>query len=366
MLLLVGTYTRDTGSEGIYGFDYNPERASLEPISVNAGIDNPSYIVKHPSLDVVYVVNEVRDFCLDGESLYTGDAQSGAVSAFSVNSKGRLSLISQVPSLGSDPCHLEINTRGTLLLVSNYSSGTLASYPINAAGELLDFVSFVQHTGKSVDPMRQKGPHVHSMNLGKGDEYVYVADLGLDQLIRYPVDYSGQLDTGHRRTTKLRTGAGPRHFCFDSSYEYCYVINELDNTIVSYVVDGDGLLTEFATFSTLPEGYDDASDAGEIQLSADGNYLYGSNRGHDSLVVFEVMGDGQLNLVQHIEAGGKHPRHFSITPDGARLIVANRDSNNLVVFARDMGTGRLSQTDEAVSVPAPVCVRFVVEAARSR
>jgi 6-phosphogluconolactonase len=349
MLVLIGTYTRNTDSEGIYGFDYDKETGGLTAVSDNAGIDNPSYITKHPLLDVVYVVNEIGDYCGD---------ESGAVSAYSLDSGGKLSLINQQPSLGVDPCHLTINTTGTLLLVSNYSSGTLTSFPISKTGHLMDYVSHIQHNGNSVDPIRQKGPHVHSMNLGKHDKFVYVADLGLDQLIRYPVEESGSLVMGEKITSNLQPGAGPRHFCFDSRYEYCYVINEMDNTIVSWSVDTDGILSEIATFSTLPEGYDGVSYCGEIRLSPDGKYLYGSNRGHDSLVVFKVTGDGNLDSVQHIASGGKHPRHFSITPDGARLIVANRDSNNLVIFNRDTVTGRLSPTGETVSVPAPVCVTF--------
>jgi 6-phosphogluconolactonase len=349
MLVLIGTYTRDTDSEGIYGFDHDKETGGLNAVSVNPGIDNPSYIIKHPLLDVVYVVNEIGDYCGD---------EGGAVSAYSLDSGGKLSLISQLPSLGVDPCHLTINITATLLLVSNYSSGTLASFPISKTGRLMNYVSHIQHHGNSVDPIRQKAPHVHSMNLGKNDKFVYVADLGLDSLIRYPVEESGRLITGEEITSKLQPGAGPRHFCFDSRYEFCYVINELDNSVVSYAVDADGLFTEIATFSTLPEGYDGISYCGEIRLSPDGKYLYGSNRGHDSLVVFEVKGDGNLDAVQHLTSGGKHPRHFSITPDGARLIVANRDSNNLVTFDRDITTGRLSPSGETVFVPAPVCVTF--------
>jgi 6-phosphogluconolactonase len=222
----------------------------------------------------------------------------------------------------------------------------------------MDFVSHIQHNGNSVDPIRQKTPHVHSMNLGKNDKFVYVADLGLDQLIRYAVEESGRLITGGEINLKLQAGAGPRHFCFDSNYKYCYVINELDNTIVSCAVDTDGLLTKIATFSTLPDGYDGISFCAEIRLSPDGRYLYGSNRGHDSLVVFEVKAPGNLYSVQHIESDGRHPRAFSITPDGARLIVANRDTNNLVTFDRDISTGRLSPSGETVFVPAPVCVTF--------
>jgi len=349
MLMLVGTYTRGTDSLGVYGFSDDASACSFVAQSVNEGIDNPSYLVKHPSLPIVYCVNEVRDF----------QGEGGAVSAFSLSPDGNLALINQVSSLGIDPCHLEIALKGRLLLVSNYSSGTLAAIPLGDAGELGEFNNFIQHTGHSVDPMRQKTAHVHSTKAGKNDGHVYVADLGLDQMLRYSLDSNGQVNVSSRKTTRMRPGAGPRHFCFDEDFNHCYVINELDNTIVSFAVDYEGALIELKTVSTLPDEYADASYCGEIQLSPDGQFLYGSNRGHDSLVVFEVAGEGQLELVQHIETGWKHPRHFKITPDGNHLVVANRDSNNLVVFRRDSTTGMLNQSGDELSVPAPVCILFV-------
>ncbi len=349
MLMLVGTYTRGTGSQGIYGFEYDRSCGQFSAISINDGIDNPSYLIKHPGLPVIYCVNEVRDFLGEG----------GALSAFNLSPEGHLKLINQVASPGSDPCHLEIAQQGRLLLVSNYSSGTLATITIGASGELEGFNNFIQHTGHSVDPMRQRSAHVHSIKTGSDDRYAYVADLGLDQILRYSLDSGGQINTVGRKTTRMRPGAGPRHFCFDAAFEHCFVINELDNTIVSFAVNNSGELIELTTHSTLPAGYDDASYGGEIQLSPDGRFIYGSNRGHDSLVVLEVTDGGLLKLVQHIESGGRHPRHFKITPDGSRLLVANRDSNNLVMFDRDETTGKLTRCGDGLCVPAPVCVLFV-------
>ena len=287
MLMLVGTYTRGTDSLGIYGFKFNSAAGSFSDGTVNEGIDNPSYLLKHPELPVIYCVNEVRDF----------EGEGGSISAFDLSVDGKLTLINQVPSLGSDPCHIEFAYGGRLLLVSNYTSGTLASIPLGDAGELGNFNNFIQHTGHSVDPMRQKTAHVHSTKSGKNSTYIYVADLGLDQILRYSLDGTGQVNASQRSATRVRPGAGPRHFCFDAEFKYCYVINELDNTIVSFAVNNDGLLVELATVGTLPVGYQDASYCGEIQLSADGRFLYGSNRGHDSLVVFKVLENGVLDWV---------------------------------------------------------------------
>ncbi|MFP6808842.1 MAG: lactonase family protein [Pseudomonadales bacterium] len=352
MLMLAGTYTRDTASKGIYSFKYDANRRALELLTTNADIENPSYLLKHPSLDIVYCVNEVRDFGGDKEG-------SGAVSAYSVSSTGVMEMISQVSSLGMDPCHLVLGPDASTLMVSNYSSGCLAAFPLNESGDIQQFSSFIQHRGKGVDPMRQKGSHVHSINFGRDGSSIYVADLGIDQIVRYPIDGLGQIDTNKRKNARLRSGAGPRHFCFDTAFEYCYVINELDNTVVTFGLDDGGALVELVTHSTLPDDCEEASYCAEILLSPDERYIYCSNRGDDSITVFEVGEEGQMRMVQNISSGGLHPRHFTITPDGEGLIVANRDSNNLVVFSRNVDSGTLVRTDNDVSVPAPVCVRFV-------
>jgi len=359
VVLLVGTYTRDTASEGIYAFNW--ASGTLTQSLCNTGIDNPSFVIKHPTRNVIYCVNEIRDD--DGEKRPAGRQSetggSGGASAYALGTGGALHLINRTSSLGLDPCHLESNDSGSLLLVSNYSSGSLAAFSLGPQGEIGDLCSFIQHSGKSVDPMRQKGPHVHSTKMGKKDAFVYVADLGLDQLIRYAISASGQIDVGARKNARLKSGAGPRHFCFDAAFESCYLINELDNTVVAFALDDRQLLVELATYSALPADYGDASYCAEIQLSRDGRFLYGANRGHDSIVVFKVLGNGELKLQQFIDSGGRHPRHFSMTPDGDHLIVANRDSDNLVVFQRDRETGLLTNTGIVASVPAPVCLLFV-------
>ncbi len=359
MVLLVGTYTRNTASEGIYAFKL--DSGALTQSLCHTGIDNPSFLIKHPTRSVIYCVNEIRDY--DGGPDLTGEPSettgSGGISAYSLDSAGALNLINRTSSLGLDPCHLALNAQGNLLFVSNYSSGSLAAFSLQADGRIGDLCSFIQHSGKSVDPMRQKGPHIHSTKMGKQDAFLYVADLGLDQLVRYAISGSGQIDVGSRKNARLKSGAGPRHFCFDAAFAHCYLINELDNTIVAYALDDEQLLVELATYSTLPDDYSDASYCADIQLSRDGQFLYGANRGHDSIVIFKVVGDGELEIQQIIDSGGRHPRHFSMTPDENQLIVANRDSDNLVVFDRDRETGRLTKTGIVASVPAPVYLQFV-------
>lgn len=350
MLLFVGTYTRDTESEGVYAYEVDEDIKDIHELCINRDIDNPSWLVAWPESKTLFSVNEVRDF--------QGD-NAGAVSSFRYDNSGQLALASQQSSLGADPCHLALGPDGSYLLASNYSGGSLVSYSVHEDGELGVFNSLVQHAGKSVDPMRQKGPHVHSVTLDHQGNMAYVADLGTDEVVTYPLNGHGQVRTQARRSIRVKPGAGPRHFCFDSGDRYGYLLNELDNTIVSFARDSHGRLIELETISSLPDGFTDASYAAHIQLSPDGRFLYTSNRGHDSIAVYRLEGDGAMKLIQHQDSGGAHPRHFSLTPDGEHLFVANKASDNIVVFARNSETGLLEETGTTINVPAPACILFV-------
>lgn len=350
MLMFVGTYTRNTASEGIYAFEVEENFQRFELRTVNAEPDNPSWLMSHPVVPCLYCVNEIGD--------YEGQA-SGAVSAFSRDDSGGLNLINRQASLGADPCHLAISPAGNFLLASNYSGGNLASFPIQDDGSLGDFTSLVQHVGKSVDPVRQTRAHVHSATLTRSAEFCYVADLGMDELVRYPLGAGGQVLTAGRRSNRVKPGAGPRHFCFDGNDRYGYLINELDNTIISFERGEDGALIELETVSALPGDYNDASYCADLHLSPDGRFLYGSNRGHDSIVVLKTGADGRMKPLQYQSTGGMHPRSFCLSPDGEFVLVANRDSDNIVVFDRDAKTGRLAETGTVIEVPAPSSILFV-------
>jgi 6-phosphogluconolactonase len=344
MLLFVGTYTRDTDSVGIYAFDVDASCTEFRQSAVNADIDNPSWLVLHPQLPVLYAVNEVSD--VEG---------GGRVSAFAFDDSGTLVLMGRLSSMGADPCHLAIDRSGSFLLASNYSGGNLASFSIDEKGNLADLVSFVQHRGSSVDPVRQNAAHVHSVTLEASGRFAYVADLGVDRIYTYPL-IGAHLGVNERTSVTLKPGTGPRHFCLDADGTHGFLINELNSSIVTLGVNDDGSLVELSTVSTLPAEENVANYCAHLQLSGDGRFLYATNRGHDSIAVFEVVRDGELEPVQFESTGGLHPRHFSLTQDGRYVIVANRDSDNLVVFERDEETGRLRATGTEISVPSPVCV----------
>lgn len=347
MLILIGTYTRNTDSVGVYAFKSDSD-GHFESCAVNPAIDNPSWLVRHPYLEVVYAVNEVSDM-----------ADGGAVSAFACDASGRLTLLNQKFSLGADPCHLAIDSAGSTLYVSNYSGGNFTGFPLAPDGRLQDFTSLVQHGGKGVDPVRQSGPHVHSMTLDTTGQNAYVCDLGLDQVVKYPLLDEGRVMVDGRATTRLRPGAGPRLLEFDSKSHYGYAVNELDNTIITFERDPSGHLIELSTCSSLPEDFVDKSYCAHIAVTADNRFVYVSNRGHDSIAVFRIEDGGALALVQRQSTLGKHPRHFALSPDEHYVLVANRDSNNVAVFERDPESGQLAATGQEMSVPAPVCVLFL-------
>lgn len=343
--LFVGTYTRNTQSEGIYIFDEN-----FNLISVNGGIENPSFLALSPNKKVLYGVNEISDF--EGKN-------SGALSAFLVGTGGDLRLLNQVASLGSDPCHLALASSGKFILVSNYSGGSLVSISVGEDGSLGECMSKVQHSGRSIDKHRQESAHVHSATLVKDNSRCYVADLGLDQILTYPIEADGQLLVSKMESVNASAGAGPRHMVFDGKEERMYLINELDNTIALFLIDKESnRFSRARSFSTLPSDFSGNSYCADIHLSRDGNYLYGSNRGHDSIAVFRVGEKDDLELLEIVHTGGKHPRNFVLSPDESQLVVANKDSDSIVVFNRNQETGRLEDSGILLQVPSPVFLQF--------
>ena len=337
--LLVGTYTRNTNSQGIYAFKALDSQR-FQPLATNSNIDNPSFLAKHPGLKVVYSVNEVSDFA---------DARQGAVCAFKYDN-GQLTLFSQRGTEGADPCHLTLSKGGDQLFVSNYSGGNFTSFPLGSDGSIAAPEIVVQHSGSGPNPDRQEQAHVHSTTLSPDDRYLYVADLGTDQLSQFSLEQGLQAQPAH--VTSIEPGAGPRHVWFGQ--KAVYLLNELRNTITTLQPDSTDRLQVIASCTTLPEDFTAASDSAHIQGSSDGRFLYTTNRGHDSVAVFEIQQQGIPELIQLLPTGGKHPRHFAFSPDQCQLLIANRDTHNINIFERDADTGRLTALDVTLEVPSPV------------
>jgi len=348
-LVYIGTYTSGR-SEGIYVCRLDLSSGELRRIDVAKGVVNPSFLTIDRRGRSLYAVNEVNEF---------EKKVSGAVSAFSIDQKtGALKSLNQQPSAGAGPCHLTLDATGNFLLVANYDAGSIAVLPVRQ-GSLLAPVAMVQHQGSGFDPARQQAPHAHGVVLDSANRYLFVPDLGLDKIMIYRFDSrSGQLAANSEPSAKLKPGAGPRHFTFHPSGSWGYVINELDSTITAFKYDrASGILREVQTVSTLPADFSGKNSCAEIEVAPSGRFVYGSNRGHDSIVVFSIdQQSGRLNLVQHVSTQGRTPRNFAIDPAGGFLLAANQNSDSVVTFRIDRKSGKLSPTGHAAEIPTPVCV----------
>jgi 6-phosphogluconolactonase len=362
-LAFVGTYTTKTNSKGIYSFQFDTATGKLSAIGVAAETPDPSWVAVHPNGEYVYAANEA--------------GKASTVSAFAVNAKsGKLTLLNRMPSLGEDPCYLSFDKTGKHVFVANYTSGNLVVFPIGADGELGAATANVRDEGKlGPNKERQDGPHAHWIESSLDDHSVYVADLGLDRVLRYGFDATnGALSTAPVQSNwshsvldlsaKLARGTGPRHAAFSRNGAQMYVLGELQSTVTAFHMIGPDVFVPaaFQRISTLPKGFSGRNDAAEIALHPSGKFLYSSNRGNDSIAVFSVQQwGGRLSLAANIPTGGKEPRHFVIDPSGKYLLAENQLSNSIVVFKIDPATGSLTPTGQVVEVPSPVDIAFLQE-----
>ncbi len=353
MWVFFGTYT-GARSKGIYASRLDLATGHLEAARLVAETPSPSFLAFHPTGRFLYAVNEVGKF--------GGVSGVGGVSAFAVDAvTGSLSPLNQQSSRGASPCHLTVDRTGRWVLVANYSSGNLAVLPVREDGSLGESVQTVQHEGWSVNPQRQEGPHAHSINLDEANRFAVAADLGIDKLMVYSFDAaSGQLSPAETPTVRAEAGSGPRHLAFSPSGRLAFVINELTSTLSSFTYDAKrGEFKGVTTRSTLPPDHTGGNSAAEVQVHPAGKFVYGSNRGHNSLAVFEVSRGGRLTALGHASTQGKTPRGFGIDPTGRWLLAANQESDSVVVFGLDAKTGVPTPTGQSMQVGAPVCVKFL-------
>ncbi|MBC7920468.1 MAG: lactonase family protein [Ferruginibacter sp.] len=353
-MVYVGTYTSGK-SEGIYLYRLNVATGALSPVSVKEGIKNPSFLALDRPRRHLYAVNEVADF---------GGKPGGAVGAFAVDGKtGSLTLLNQQPTLGDGPCHVVVDAGGKFVVVANYGGGSVTVFPIGPDGSLGASSDHVQHQGSSVNPARQEKPHAHNVVLDPANRYLFVSDLGLDKVMIYRFDAStGKLTPNQTPWFQTKPGAGPRHFTFHPKGRFAFVINELDSTVTSLAYDpAKGILKEVQTLSTLPKGVTSGNNAcADVHVSPDGKFLYGSNRGHDSIVVYAIDGrTGKLTYVENASTQGKTPRNFTIDPTGTLLLAANQATDTVVTFRINQQTGKLTPTGQVAEVPTPVCLQVV-------
>lgn len=364
-LVYVGTYSEPllfgTGQvvqglgKGIYCFRFDEAAGALNLVGITEGVRNSSYLAFDPARRFLYCVNEFKEF--EGKA-------SGAVSAFAIHPEtGALTFLNMKASHGTDPCHLMVDATGRFLLVANFASGSVCVLPINGDGSLEEASQVIQHEGSSINPTRQAGPHAHAVTLDPGNRFAFVPDLGMDEVIIYAFDAAnGELTPNPAQPSMaVKPGAGPRQMVFHPGGAFAYLINELDSTMTAYRYDAAaGQLTELQTLPTLPEGFDGASSCAEVQIAPSGKFLYGSNRGHNSIVIYAIDPEGgTLTLVGHESTRGEIPRNFEISPTGGFLAAANQDTNNVVMFRIDSDKGTLTATGNIVEAGTPICVRFM-------
>lgn len=351
LLLYVGTYTAGK-SEGVYLYRLNLSSGELKHVANTRGVVNPSFLALAPSRRYLYAVNEVGEFA---------GKKSGAVSAFAVDQRtGELRLLNQQPSLGADPCYVEVDAGGKFVLIANYTGGNVTVLPVERDGSLGAATDMQQNRGSSKNQERQEGPHAHCIVLDPTNRFAYSCDLGTDKIMIFRFDaLNGKLLPGAPPWVQVNPGAGPRHLAFHPGGRYVFVLNELHSTVTAFARDpGKGSLKELRTLTTLPKDFMEANTSADIHVSPDGRFVYCSNRGHDSVAIFAIDPRGGLATVGHESTRGMTPRNFAIDPSGAFLLVANQKSDNIVVFRRDQNTGRLNWTGHLAQVPSPVCLKF--------
>ena len=350
-ILYVGTYTSGK-SEGIYVYHFDSATGALSRINSIKSV-NPSFLTIDRSKRFLYAVNEVGE--------YAGKP-GGGVSAFAIErTTGNLRVLNEQATQGADPCYLSVDSRKRVLLVANYTGGSVSVLPIRADGTLGMVIDVKQHEGSGIKE-QQKGPHAHCIILDRFERHALAADLGIDKVMIYRFDRSlGKLTPAIPPFAELKPGAGPRHLSLHPNGKYLYVINELDSTLATFKYNElNGTLTLSDTISTLPSDFSGVSYCADVHVSPSGRFLYGSNRGHNSIVVFEIdQRTGTLKLVEHVSTEGNWPRNFTLDPSGGFLLVANQRTDNVVTFSIDPGSGRLTPTGHVEEIPAPVCLKFL-------
>jgi 6-phosphogluconolactonase len=347
-IIYAGTFS-ERGSKGIYVFQFDRESLRLTELQTIADRESPTFIELHPSGKYLYAAYR------------SGTNNQGTLTAYRIDpANGKLTKINEQSSKGASPCHVSIDPKGRFVYVSNYAGGNLAVYPIRADGSLAIPTDTVQHTGHSLHKERQKEPHMHSIIPAIDGNFIYASDLGIDKIMIYKIDQSGNITPAKIPFVESTHGSGPRHLSIHPNGNLAFSVEELSSTISSYkinqqtgalqAVDRVGMLSK----DTTSEG----NTAADIHVSPDGKFVYASNRGQDNIVIYKINSDtGKMTYVGHENTHGKHPRNFLIDSRGELAFVANRNTDAITLFKRDKITGTLLFTGINVPVPAVVCIK---------
>lgn len=343
--LLIGTYTNKGNSEGIYVFDFNSKTAKTTLQSVTKNVINPSYLAINANGKYVYVVNE--------------NGENSMVSAFAFNKiSGDLTFLNKKPAAGADPCFIAVDNNN--VLVANYTSGSLVTFKSNPNGTLTDAKQIIKHSGKSIDSnKRQESSHVHQVQLTPDKKHVVATDLGEDQLYVYHYNLKHPDAVLNIKTViKTMPGSGPRHLTFSPNGKFAYLTHEFNGLVTAFAY-ANGIFNKIEEQATTQKSFKGKIDAADIHVTADGKFLYQTNRGDaNSISTFKVLADGKLSLVETISTLGIGPRNFTIDPSGNFLLVAHQYTNDVIIFNRDKETGKLSNSGKKINIGSPVCLVF--------
>jgi 6-phosphogluconolactonase len=352
-IVYVGTYTHHS-SKGIYAYRFWPQTGKTVALGLAAETASPAWLAVDPKHRFLYAANEYRD----------GGEPGNTITAYAMDTRtGRLTILNRVSSEGAGPCHLAIDQTGKVLVAANFGSGSVAAFPIHPDGSLGEASAFDQHRGSSVDPVRQAGPHAHSVIVSPDNRFMLSADIGLDRIFVYRLNSAtGSLEANDPPYVALHPGWGPRHLAFHPDGRHLYLISEMGSKLTIFDYDAaNGGLKESQILSTLEEGFSGKSTAAEVRIDQKGRFVYASNRGDDSIQVFSVeQGPGTLRPIQRVSTQGKTPRTFTIDPTGRYLFAANQNSGTVVIFRVDATTGMLTPAGHTLNEsPEPSCVIFV-------
>lgn len=348
-ILYVGTYST-RGSEGLYAFDFDRSTGTFKPLQTTSELKSPSFLAIHPTGRYLYAVSEAGE-------------KSGSVGAYAIDAKtGKLRFLNQQSSHGNGPCYVSIDKTGTWALVANYGGGNATVLPIDNNGALGAATDSVQFSGSGANAQRQEKPHAHSVILSPDNRFVYVADLGTDRVYIYELDtVHGKLKPAQMPYATVKPGSGPRHLTFDPSGKHVYVVEELTSSTAVFTYDAKtGALTIMEdAVKSLPTDFTAPNTSADIHTSPNGRFLYQSNRGYNGLAIYSIAKDGKLTLTGQQPAGGKTPRNFMVDSRGAYVLIANQDTDNVVVYKANAKTGKLTATGTELKVPAPVCLKLM-------
>ena len=342
------------GDEGaVYAYHFDSEKGVLKPLHQNKGISNAFFLAISPDNKTLYSI-DTPNF---------GDKEHDDAAAFMIErNTGNLKRLNKQSTRGTTSCYLDVDPSGKALVVANYSSGSVAVLPIQKDGSIGVAASFVQHSGSSIDPKRQKGPNAHSIEVSPDGRFAVAADLGIDKVLIYKLDAANaKLSPNEAQPfVKIAPGSGPRHLTFHPNGKRLYVINELLNTVTFFdYATESGKLTEQQKISTLPDDFSGESYCADLKITPDGKFLYGTNRGHHSIAVYRIEDNGRLQLIEIKPSLGDGPQNLLITPDGKWLLCANMPGNNVAVFRIDRESGKLSVHGDPVEITMPSCIRWV-------